>query len=48
MDDAAAQPRSTVPVSGCIQLALNVGDLGESIAFYSKLFGTCLTAEVLT
>jgi len=26
-------------VSGRIQLALNVDDLGESIAFYSKLFG---------
>ena len=25
---------------GRIQLALNVDDLGESIAFYSKLFGT--------
>jgi hypothetical protein len=29
-----------VPVPGRIQLALNVDDLGESIAFYSKLFGT--------
>jgi catechol 2,3-dioxygenase-like lactoylglutathione lyase family enzyme len=29
-----------VPVTGRIQLALNVDDLGESIAFYSKLFGT--------
>jgi catechol 2,3-dioxygenase-like lactoylglutathione lyase family enzyme len=29
-----------VPVSGRIQLALNVDDLGESIAFYTKLFGT--------
>src|SRR5215831_9819525 len=28
------------PVPGRIQLALNVDDLGESIAFYSKLFGT--------
>ena len=27
-------------MSGRIQLALNVDDLGESIAFYSKLFGT--------
>jgi catechol 2,3-dioxygenase-like lactoylglutathione lyase family enzyme len=27
-------------VSGRIQLALNVDDLGESVAFYSKLFGT--------
>jgi catechol 2,3-dioxygenase-like lactoylglutathione lyase family enzyme len=27
-------------VPGRIQLALNVNDLGESIAFYSKLFGT--------
>jgi catechol 2,3-dioxygenase-like lactoylglutathione lyase family enzyme len=27
-------------VSGRIQLAINVNDLGESIAFYSKLFGT--------
>jgi catechol 2,3-dioxygenase-like lactoylglutathione lyase family enzyme len=27
-------------VSGRIQLALNVNDLGESIAFYSKLLGT--------
>jgi len=27
-------------VPGRIQLALNVDDLGESIAFYSKLFGT--------
>jgi catechol 2,3-dioxygenase-like lactoylglutathione lyase family enzyme len=26
-------------VSGRIQLALNVNDLGESIAFYTKLFG---------
>jgi catechol 2,3-dioxygenase-like lactoylglutathione lyase family enzyme len=31
---------SEVPVPGRIQLALNVDDLGESIAFYSKLFGT--------
>jgi predicted enzyme related to lactoylglutathione lyase len=29
-----------VPVPGRIQLALNVDDLGESIAFYAKLFGT--------
>jgi lactoylglutathione lyase len=29
-----------VPVPGRIQLALNVDDLGESIAFYSTLFGT--------
>jgi catechol 2,3-dioxygenase-like lactoylglutathione lyase family enzyme len=29
-----------VPVSGRIQLALNVNDLGESIAFYTKLLGT--------
>jgi catechol 2,3-dioxygenase-like lactoylglutathione lyase family enzyme len=28
-----------VPVPGRVQLALNVDDLGESIAFYSKLFG---------
>jgi catechol 2,3-dioxygenase-like lactoylglutathione lyase family enzyme len=28
------------PVPGRIQLALNVDDLGESIAFYTKLFGT--------
>jgi catechol 2,3-dioxygenase-like lactoylglutathione lyase family enzyme len=28
-----------VPVPARIQLALNVDDLGESIAFYSKLFG---------
>ncbi len=27
-------------MTGRIQLALNVDDLGESIAFYSKLFGT--------
>jgi catechol 2,3-dioxygenase-like lactoylglutathione lyase family enzyme len=27
-------------MSGRVQLALNVNDLGESIAFYSKLFGT--------
>jgi catechol 2,3-dioxygenase-like lactoylglutathione lyase family enzyme len=27
-------------VSGRIQLALNVDDLGESVAFYTKLFGT--------
>ncbi len=27
-------------MSGRIQLALNVDDLGESIAFYTKLFGT--------
>ncbi len=27
-------------MSGRIQLALNVNDLGESIAFYTKLFGT--------
>ena len=27
-------------MTGRIQLALNVNDLGESIAFYSKLFGT--------
>lgn len=26
-------------MSGRVQLALNVNDLGESIAFYSKLFG---------
>src|SRR5437763_657986 len=30
---------SEVPVTGRIQLALNVDDLGESIAFYRKLFG---------
>jgi catechol 2,3-dioxygenase-like lactoylglutathione lyase family enzyme len=29
-----------VPVTGRVQLALNVDDLAESIAFYSKLFGT--------
>jgi catechol 2,3-dioxygenase-like lactoylglutathione lyase family enzyme len=29
-----------VPVTGRVQLALNVDDLDESIAFYSKLFGT--------
>jgi catechol 2,3-dioxygenase-like lactoylglutathione lyase family enzyme len=28
-----------VSVTGRVQLALNVDDLGESIAFYSKLFG---------
>jgi catechol 2,3-dioxygenase-like lactoylglutathione lyase family enzyme len=28
-----------VPVTGRVQLALNVDDLGESIAFYTKLFG---------
>jgi catechol 2,3-dioxygenase-like lactoylglutathione lyase family enzyme len=27
-------------MSGRVQLALNVNDLGESVAFYSKLFGT--------
>jgi lactoylglutathione lyase len=27
-------------MSGRVQLALNVNDLHESIAFYSKLFGT--------
>ena len=27
-------------MSGRVQLALNVNDLGQSIAFYSKLFGT--------
>jgi catechol 2,3-dioxygenase-like lactoylglutathione lyase family enzyme len=27
-------------MAGRVQLALNVDDLGESIAFYSKLFGT--------
>src|SRR6185437_14979924 len=29
-----------VSMTGRVQLALNVDDLGESIAFYSKLFGT--------
>ena len=29
-----------VPISGRLQLALNVGDLDEAIAFYTKLFGT--------
>jgi catechol 2,3-dioxygenase-like lactoylglutathione lyase family enzyme len=29
-----------VPMSGRVQLALNVNDLNESVAFYSKLFGT--------
>jgi catechol 2,3-dioxygenase-like lactoylglutathione lyase family enzyme len=29
-----------VPMTGRIQLALNVDDLDESISFYSKLFGT--------
>jgi catechol 2,3-dioxygenase-like lactoylglutathione lyase family enzyme len=29
-----------VPVTGRIQLALNVDDLAESVAFYTKLFGT--------
>jgi catechol 2,3-dioxygenase-like lactoylglutathione lyase family enzyme len=28
-----------VPVTGRVQLALNVDDLDESISFYSKLFG---------
>ncbi len=27
-------------MTGRVQLALNVNDLGESVAFYSKLFGT--------
>jgi catechol 2,3-dioxygenase-like lactoylglutathione lyase family enzyme len=30
---------SEVPMSGRVQLALNVNDLNESIAFYAKLFG---------
>jgi catechol 2,3-dioxygenase-like lactoylglutathione lyase family enzyme len=44
--NSAAEQTSTViyiwevPVPGRIQLALNVDDLGESIAFYAKLFGT--------
>src|ERR1700745_1829752 len=29
-----------VAMTGRIQLALNVDNLGESVAFYSKLFGT--------
>jgi catechol 2,3-dioxygenase-like lactoylglutathione lyase family enzyme len=29
-----------VPMPGRLQLALNVNDLNESVAFYSKLFGT--------
>jgi catechol 2,3-dioxygenase-like lactoylglutathione lyase family enzyme len=29
-----------VPMTGRLQLALNVNDLNESISFYSKLFGT--------
>jgi catechol 2,3-dioxygenase-like lactoylglutathione lyase family enzyme len=28
-----------VPMTGRVQLAINVDDLGESIGFYSKLFG---------
>jgi catechol 2,3-dioxygenase-like lactoylglutathione lyase family enzyme len=30
----------STPETGRLQLALNVDDLGEAIAFYSKLFGT--------
>jgi catechol 2,3-dioxygenase-like lactoylglutathione lyase family enzyme len=46
MANSAAGQTSTViyiwevPVSGRIQLALNVNDLDESIAFYTKLLGT--------
>jgi catechol 2,3-dioxygenase-like lactoylglutathione lyase family enzyme len=29
-----------VPMTGRVQLALNVNDLAESVAFYTKLFGT--------
>lgn len=31
---------TTAPTTGRVQLALNVGDLDEAIAFYTKLFGT--------
>ena len=30
----------TTPETGRLQLALNVDDLGEAVAFYSRLFGT--------
>ena len=33
-------PLLPTPASGRVQLALNVDDLGEAVAFYSKLFGT--------
>jgi catechol 2,3-dioxygenase-like lactoylglutathione lyase family enzyme len=31
---------ATTPAGGRLQLALNVDNLGEAVAFYSKLFGT--------
>ncbi|MCU1595548.1 MAG: Glyoxalase/Bleomycin resistance protein/Dioxygenase superfamily [Frankiales bacterium] len=33
-------PLVPTPESGRVQLALNVDDLGEAVAFYTKLFGT--------
>jgi catechol 2,3-dioxygenase-like lactoylglutathione lyase family enzyme len=33
-------PAPTTPDTGRLQLALNVDDLGDAVAFYSKLFGT--------
>jgi lactoylglutathione lyase len=33
-------PLVPTPGTGRVQLALNVDDLGEAVAFYSKLFGT--------
>ncbi len=32
--------RTTTPSTGRIQLALNVADLDEAVAFYTRLFGT--------
>lgn len=40
LDDAALAPLVPSPDGGRVQLALNVDDLDEAVAFYSKLFGT--------
>jgi catechol 2,3-dioxygenase-like lactoylglutathione lyase family enzyme len=40
MQDIDSNQYPEVPMTGRVQLALNVNDLDESIAFYRKLFGT--------
>src|SRR5271169_3038794 len=40
IDDHRSPHPSEVPMASRLQLALNVSDLEESVAFYSKLFGT--------
>lgn len=38
MTDTTTIPASAVPVTGRVQLALNVSDLDEAVTFYQRLF----------